>query len=117
MRTNKPPKPGKYIDLLVDFAFKKVFGSDPNKDLLMAFLNAIFSGRKVIVDLVYNKNEHPGESGYEGGVIFDLLCTGDNGERFLIEVQRGKQARFKERALFYASRLISDQAPKGGRAD
>ena len=115
MSKPKPPVPGKYIDPLVDFAFKKIFGSEPNKDLLIAFLNEVFRGRKHIVDLVYNKTEHPGDIKEEGAAIFDLLCTGDKGERFLIEVQRAKQGYFKERALFYTSRLISDQAPKGNR--
>ncbi len=115
-KTNQPT-PGRYIDPLVDFAFKKIFGSDPNKDLLIDFLNEVFKGRKHIVDLIYNKNEHPGDIKDEGGAIFDLLCTGDNGEQFIIEVQRGKQTRFKERALYYTSRLISDQAPKGKRAE
>jgi hypothetical protein len=117
MPENKPPATGRYIDPLVDFAFKKIFGSEPNKDLLIAFLNEVFKGRKHIADLVYNKNEHPGELTDEGAAIFDLLCTGDNGEKFLIEVQRGRQGRFKERALFYTSRLISDQAPKGKRTE
>jgi predicted transposase/invertase (TIGR01784 family) len=112
----KSPIIGKYIDPLVDFAFKKIFGSEPNKDLLIAFLNEVFRGRKFIVDLVYNKNEYPGDLKDEGAAIFDLLCTGDKGDRFLIEVQRGKQGLFKERALFYTSRLISDQAPKGHRS-
>jgi predicted transposase/invertase (TIGR01784 family) len=107
----------RYIDPLVDFAFKKIFGSEPNKDLLIAFLNEVFRGRKHIADLVYNKNEHPGDLRNEGAAIFDLLCTGDNGEKFLIEVQRGRQGRFKERALFYTSRLISEQAPKGKRTE
>ncbi len=115
MPDTKPPVTGKYIDPLVDFAFKKIFGSEPNKDLLIAFLNEVFRGRKQIVDLSYNKNEHPGELREEGSAIFDLLCTGNDGERFIIEVQRGRQGYFKERALFYTSRLISDQAPKGKR--
>ncbi|MDR3696003.1 Rpn family recombination-promoting nuclease/putative transposase [Mucilaginibacter sp.] len=114
---NKQPVTGKYIDPLVDFAFKKIFGSEPNKDLLIAFLNEVFRGTKHIVDLVYNKNEHPGDLMDEGAAVFDLLCTGDKGEQFLIEVQRGRQGRFKERALFYTSRLISDQAPRGKRAE
>ncbi|MGN7203484.1 Rpn family recombination-promoting nuclease/putative transposase [Pedobacter sp. SAFR-022] len=115
---SKPPVPrvGKYIDPLVDFAFKKIFGTEPNKDLLIAFLNAVFRGRKHIIDLVFNKIEHPGDLKHEGSAIFDLLCTGENGEQILIEVQRARQTRFKERALFYASRLISEQAPKGDRA-
>ncbi|QEC80439.1 Rpn family recombination-promoting nuclease/putative transposase [Mucilaginibacter ginsenosidivorax] len=117
MHKSKPPVTGKYIDPLVDFAFKKIFGSEPNKDLLTAFLNEVFRGRKHIVDLVYNKNEHPGDLKDEGAAIFDLLCTGADGEQFLIEVQRGRQGYFKERALFYTSRLISNQAPKGRRSD
>ena len=117
MPNTKPPVTGKYIDPLVDFAFKKIFGSEPNKDLLIAFLNEVFRGRKHIVDLVYNKNEHPGDIQEEGTAIFDLICTGDNGERFLIEIQRARQGYFKERALFYTSRVISDQAPKGKRSD
>ena len=117
MPDQTPPVTGRYIDLLVDFAFKKIFGSEPNKDLLIAFLNEVFSGRKHIVDLIYNKNEHPGDLKDEGSAIFDLLCTGENGEQFIIEVQRGKQGNFKERALFYTSRLISEQAPKGKRSN
>ncbi|MDB4918854.1 Rpn family recombination-promoting nuclease/putative transposase [Mucilaginibacter sp.] len=117
MPETKPAAPGKYIDPLVDFAFKKIFGSEPNKDLLIAFLNEVFRGRKHIIDLVYNKNEHHGDIKDEGAAIFDLLCTGDNGEQFLIEVQRGRQGNFKERALFYTSRLISDQAPRGRRSE
>jgi predicted transposase/invertase (TIGR01784 family) len=117
MPENKPPSPGRYIDPLVDFAFKKIFGSEPNKDLLIAFLNEVFRGRKFIVDLVYDKNEHPGDLKNEGAAIFDLLCTGKEGEKFLIEVQRGRQGNFKDRALFYTSRLISGQAPKGRREE
>jgi len=110
------PQTTTYLDPLTDFAFKKIFGSDPNKDLLIAFLNEVFRGRKHIVDLVYNKNEHPGDLITEGGAIFDLLCTGNQGERFIIEVQRGKQENFKQRALFYTSRLITEQAPRGQRS-
>lgn len=105
----------KYIDPLVDFAFKKIFGTEPNKDLLIAFLNEVMRGHRHITDVVYNQNEHPGDIASEGGVIFDLLCTGVQGEQFLIEIQRGRQENFKQRALFYMSRLISNQAPKGRR--
>lgn len=111
------PTIGTYIDPLTDFAFKKLFGSEPNKDLLIDFLNGVFRGRKHIVDLVYNKNEHPGETVNEGGAIFDLTCTGNDGEQFIIEVQRGKHGNFKQRAIFYTSRLINEQAPKGKRSE
>ncbi|MES2457613.1 MAG: PD-(D/E)XK nuclease family transposase, partial [Bacteroidota bacterium] len=107
------PQPTRYINALVDFSFRKIFGSDPNKDMLIAFLNEIFKGRKHIVDLVYNKNEHDGENKGEARAVFDLLCTGDQGERFIIEVQHTKPVNFKKRGIYYTSRLISEQAIKG----
>lgn len=103
----------RYVDLLVDFSFKKIFGTDTNKALLIDLLNAVFAGRKVIVDLQYNKNEHHGNNIEEGAAIFDLLCTGNKGEKILIEVQHSRPVNFKKRSIFYVSRLISDQAPKG----
>lgn len=105
----------RYIDPLIDFAFKKIFGSEPNKDLLIDLLNEVFRGRKVITDLEYSKNEYPGETENIGGAILDLVCIGPDKETFLIEVQRSRQEHFKERILYYSSRIISDMAPKGGR--
>lgn len=107
----------RFIDPMVDFAFKKIFGTEPNKDLLIAFLNEVLRGKNHIVDLVYNKTEYLGDIEEEGAALFDLLCRGDDGEQFIIEVQRNKPKNFKERALFYTSRLISEQAPLGNRKD
>ncbi|WP_256003464.1 Rpn family recombination-promoting nuclease/putative transposase [Pedobacter deserti] len=103
----------KYINPFVDFAFKRIFGTEPNKDLLMGFLNAIFNGRKTIVDLMYSKTEYLGDNTEEAKTLFDLLCTGENGEKFLIEVQHSSPVNFKKRSIYYTSRLISEQAPKG----
>ena len=103
----------RYIDLLVDFAFKKIFGTDSNKVLLIDLLNAIFENRKVIIDLAYNKNEHHGKNKEEGSAIFDLLCTGEHGEKFLIEVQHSKPLNFKKRSIFETSRWSREQAPRG----
>lgn len=105
-----------FIDLTSDFGFKKLFGEEPNKDLLISFLNGVFEGRKQIHDLEYARSEGLGDGPDEGSAIFDLVCTGTDGEKFIIEVQRARQENFKKRALFYTSRLISNQAPKGRRS-
>ena len=112
-----PPKPkaGTFIDVLSDFGFKRIFASEPNKDLLIAFINELFKGRKIVVDLSYDKNEHVGDTDELGSVILDLTCTASNGERFVIEVQRSSQFNFKRRMLYYGSKLIADQAPRGNR--
>ena len=51
----------KYISLLTDFGFKRIFGTDLNKDLLIGFLNALFEGEHVITDVKYLNSEHLGE--------------------------------------------------------
>lgn len=107
----------KYIDPLTDFAFKRIFGSEPNKDLLISFINSVLAGRKHVVDLVFNKNEFVGEASTIGSVTLDLTCTSDDGSQFHIEVQRISQQFLKKRMLYYICKIISDQAPKGRRSD
>jgi len=107
------PKPGRFIDPLSDFGFKHLFGNEPNKDVLIDFLNQLFKGQKEIADLTYNSTEHAGDTEEFKKIFFDLLCTGQNGEQFIIEMQRAEQRNFSDRAIFYTSRLINEQLPKG----
>ncbi|OKS86042.1 Rpn family recombination-promoting nuclease/putative transposase [Mucilaginibacter polytrichastri] len=106
-------KIGRFIDPLSDFGFKHLFGNEPNKDILIDFLNQLFKGQKEIADLVYSPTEHAGDNDELKKVFFDLLCTGVNGEQFIIEMQRAEQRNFRDRAIFYTSRLINEQLPKG----
>ena len=106
-------KINRYIDPLTDFGFKHLFGSEPDKDILIEFLNDLFQGEKNIVDLSYSPTEHGGSNAKEKRVFFDLTCTGKDGEQFVIEMQRTGQEFFKHRCIFYMSRLISAQLPKG----
>ncbi len=114
MYTN--PTPGRFIDPLTDYGFKRLFGSEPHKDILIDFLNQLFQGRKVIRDLTYNNAERNGDYVADRKVIFDLLCTGDNGEQFIVEMQRARQENFKDRAVFYTSRLISSQVQRSKKS-
>ncbi|CAG5067329.1 hypothetical protein DYBT9623_00049 [Dyadobacter sp. CECT 9623] len=104
-------KPGRFIDPFTDFGFKRIFGSEPNKDLLIDFLNQLFAGEKYIIDLTYDKTEQNGPLSADRKVIFDLLCTGADGEQFIIEMQRIRQEFFKDRCLYYVASLIRDQVP------
>lgn len=111
------PKPTTYIDAFVDFAWKRLFATEESKPILTGLLNHLFKGKKYITEIEYGKNEFPGEIASEGGAVFDVYCTDADGSKFIIEIQRGNQKYFKERALFYISRAISEQAPKGDRKD
>ena len=50
----------RYISLLTDFGFKRIFGTAMNKDLLICFLNSLFNSRQVVKDVSYLNPEHVG---------------------------------------------------------
>ena len=103
----------RYVNPLTDFGFKKLFGEEPNKDILISFLNEILPERHRIEDLSYAKNERLGISELDRKAIFDLYCTATTGERFIVELQKAKQNYFKDRSVFYSSFPIQEQAKKG----
>jgi len=96
-----------YINPLTDFGFKKLF---LNKELLIAFLNDVIATN--IKDITYLPTEGLGEYKEERATNFDLLCTNDNDEYFIVEMQSGHQTNFRDRVLFYASQVIRKQAPR-----
>lgn len=103
----------KYINPLTDFGFKKLFGTEPNKELLIDFLNQILPDQHLIKDLTYSNNEKLGQNDLDRKAIFDLYCIGESGERFIVEVQKAKQNYFKDRSINYSSFPIQEQAQKG----
>lgn len=107
----------KYLDPFTDFGFKKIFGSEPHKDLLISFLNSLLEGYKHINNLEYAKNEQLGRQNNDRKAHFDLYCTGSNGEHFIIELQRLKQLYFKDRCLYYVTFPIQNQAPRNQHWD
>lgn len=103
----------RYISLLTDFGFKRIFGTKPNKDLLINFLNSLFEGEQVIKDVRYLNSEHIGDVFAERKAIFDVYCENEHGEKFIVEMQNAYQKYFKDRSLFYSTFPIREQAPKG----
>ncbi|SMD08699.1 Rpn family recombination-promoting nuclease/putative transposase [Pedobacter nyackensis] len=99
----------RFIDPYSDFGFKHIFGKAPNRDFLIRFLNGVFKGRKVIVDIQYNNTEYKGPGKDYRKTVFDLYCTGDNGEKFIVEMQKAKVENFKDRSVFYTANLIQEQ--------
>ena len=103
----------KFINPLTDFGFKKLFGSEPNKNLLIDFLNELLPEQHNIQDLTYARNEQIGQNVLDRSAIFDIFCKGVNGESFIVEVQKAKQDFFKDRSVYYSSFPIQQQAKKG----
>ena len=104
----------KYIDPFTDFGFKKLFGEECNKDLLLDFLNELlYKEEGNIVSLSYLKTERLGISEEYRKAIFDIYCENEKGEKFIVELQKTRQQYFKDRTLYYSSFAITDQAAKG----
>ncbi|MEL6695074.1 MAG: Rpn family recombination-promoting nuclease/putative transposase [Bacteroidota bacterium] len=101
----------KYINPFTDFGFKKLFGEEPNKDLLLDFLNELLKDKEgKIKNLTYLKSEHLGAGETDRKAIFDLYCENEEGEKFIVELQKTKQKFFKDRALYYSTFPIQEQA-------
>ena len=103
----------RYISLLTDFGFKRIFGTKPNKDLLIDFLNSLFNGEQVVKDVTFLNNEHVGDVHTDRKAIFDVYCENEKGEKFIVEMQNAYQTYFKDRSLYYATFPIREQAQKG----
>lgn len=103
----------KYINPFTDYGFKKLFGEEPNKDLLLDFLNELLKDEQgKIKDLAYLKTEQLGTSDVDRKAICDLYCENEKGEKFIVELQKSKQNFFKDRTVYYSTFPIREQAKR-----
>lgn len=104
----------RYINPFTDFGFKTLFGEEPNKDLLLDFLNELLKDEQgPIQEITYLKNENLGASMVDRKAVFDLYCTNERGEKFIVELQKTEQKYFKDRTVYYSTFPITEQAKKG----
>ena len=103
----------RYINPLTDFGFKRIFGSEPNKVLLIDFLNVVLPAQHRVKDLTYRNNENVGNTTIDRKAISDIYCESETGERFIVEIQKAKQNYFKDRSIYYSTFPIQEQAEKG----
>ena len=104
----------RYINPYTDFGFKKLFGTELNKDLLISFLNALFNDEKrKIKDVQFLNAEQLGDSYDDRRAVFDVYCMAKDGSRFIVEMQKAEQEYFKDRSVYYATAPIREQAKKG----
>ena len=103
----------KYINPFTDFGFKKIFGEEASKILLIDFLNALLLQTNKIVDLSFKNTEQLGQTDTDRKVIYDIYCENEIGEKFIVELQKAKQNYFKERTIYYSTFPIREQAEKG----
>ena len=103
----------KYLNPFTDFGFKKIFGEEASKPLLIDFLNALLPPADKIKDLSFKNNEQLGQTEQDRKAIYDIYCETESGEKFIVELQKAKQNYFKERTIYYSTFPIREQAEKG----
>ena len=103
----------RYLNPFTDFGFKKIFGEEASKPLLIDFLNALLPNSDKIADLTFKNNEQLGQTDLDRKAIYDIYCENEKGEKFIVELQKAKQNYFKERTIYYSTFPIREQAEKG----
>ncbi|MFT4927557.1 MAG: putative transposase/invertase (TIGR01784 family) [Phenylobacterium sp.] len=103
-----------FINPYTDYGFKKLFGEEKNKHLLISFLNDLLGGEEQVTDLTFQNTEHlPDGGSKQRKAVFDIYCTNAKDEHFIVELQKAKQNYFKDRTVFYSTFPIQQQAKKG----
>ena len=112
-KKKRPKTMSKFINPFTDYGFKLIFGREVSKDLLIEFLNDLLEGERVITDLQFLNNEQLPLYPEGRGIIYDVYCTTDTGEKIIVEMQNRMQSNFKERSIYYLSRAIINQGRVG----
>jgi predicted transposase/invertase (TIGR01784 family) len=103
----------KYINPYTDFGFKKIFGEEASKPLLMQFLNSLLPKNHIIRNLSFKSTEQLGQTELDRKAIYDIYCESKTGEKFIVELQKAKQNYFIDRTIYYSTFPIREQAQKG----
>ena len=103
----------KYINPFTDVGFKRIFGQELSKPLLLDFLNSLFEGEKHIVNLTFLDKEQPALFEEDRSLIYDIYCETDEGEKIIVEMQNKSQPFFKNRSIYYVSESIARQGERG----
>jgi predicted transposase/invertase (TIGR01784 family) len=103
----------RFINPFTDMSFKRIFGQEEHKSILISFLNTLFEDEIIIEDLKYMDKEQVGDEDDSRTIIFDIYCTTNTGEHVIVEMQNRSQPNFKERSIYYMSSAIVNQGRKG----
>lgn len=106
------PKTG-FINPFTDYGFKKIFGEEASKVILINFLNSILPKHHQIAELRFKNTEQLGQTAEDRKSIYDIYCQSITGEMFIVELQRIRQNYFKDRTVYYATFPIVEQAKQG----
>ena len=107
----------KFLDPKNDIAFRRIFGSERNKDILIHFINDIlvFKEAVPIVDVTFLKTIQDPEIISKKTSIVDVLCEDQHKNKYIVEMQVAKEKGFEKRAQYYAAKAYANQANVKGK--
>lgn len=110
---------GTFVNIMTDFGFKRLFGTEDFKNVLIRFLNTLFAEEGVVVtDVTYHDKEVLPQESDGKRIVYDVYCTTPTQkEHFILEMQQIYHAHFEKRALFYLAKGVASQGRKGSRYD
>ncbi|QDW09151.1 Rpn family recombination-promoting nuclease/putative transposase [Wolbachia pipientis] len=102
----------KFLDPKLDLTFKKIFGTEKNKNILIHFLNDIlgFTGVNTIQEVEFLSTIMDPEIASDKQSIVDVLCKDSLGNRYIAEMQLARDKGFEKRAQLYAAKAYSRQS-------
>ncbi len=104
----------KFLNPRNDLCFKRIFGSEKNKDILIHFLNDIIDRPALIKEVTFLKTSQDPEIAPLRVSVVDVMCEDQDKNRFIIEMQLSHEKGFDRRALYYAAKAYCSQAHAGG---
>ena len=109
----------KFLDPKNDIAFRKIFGSEEHKDILIHFINDILEleGISQIEEVEFLSTIQDPEIASKKQSIVDVLCRDISGTQVIIEMQVAPTKGFEKRAQYYAAKAYSRQLNKGQEED
>lgn len=106
---------GRFINPFTDVGFKRIFGQEFSKPLLLDFLNNLLKGEREITDITFLDKEEPSEYDSDRSLIYDIYCETADREHIIVEMQNREQPFFKKRSIYYTSKAIARQGVRGAR--
>ncbi len=102
-----------FISPFTDMSFKRLFGQEESKALMIDFLNSVVGEGYGIHDITYLDKEYLPSENSGRAMVYDIVCRTDCGEYIVVEMQRRKHKAFMDRVVCYLSRLVDRQTKKG----
>ena len=96
-----------------DLIFKKLFGVEENKDLLISLINSVVSEEDQVEDIILLNPYNPQHFKDDKLSILDIKAEGHNKKKFNIEIQITDHADYDKRALYYWAKLYTEQLSSG----